>query len=97
MSGVVPVAAEISTSNGLDKVGTTTKEMDVQQEAEITINGTKLTDNESMVVRLALATFADVLATQLGFKDAGIALTDRYQADVAHVRALIDGNNPRIQ
>jgi hypothetical protein len=69
----------------------------MQQEAEITINGTKLTDNEAMVVRLALATFADVLATQLGFKDEGLALTDRYQADVAHVRALIEGGNPRTQ
>jgi len=69
----------------------------MQQEAEITVNGTKLTNNEAMVVRLAMATFADVLATQLGFKDAGIALTDQYQADVAHVRALIDGRSPRIQ
>jgi hypothetical protein len=69
----------------------------MQQEAEITVNGTKLTDNESMVVRLALATFADVLATQLGFKDDGIPLTDRYQADVARVRALIDGRMPRTQ
>jgi hypothetical protein len=69
----------------------------MQQEAEITVNGTKLADNDSMVVRLALATFADVLATQLGFKDDGIALTDRYQADVARVRALIDGRMPRTQ
>jgi hypothetical protein len=69
----------------------------MQQEAEITVNGTKLTNNEAMVVRLAMATFADVLATQLGFKDAGIALTDQYQADVAHVRVLIDGRSPRVQ
>jgi hypothetical protein len=69
----------------------------MQAEAAITINGTKLTDNEAMVVRLALATFADVLATQLGFKDEGIALTDRYQADVAHVRALIEGGTHRTQ
>jgi hypothetical protein len=69
----------------------------MQAEAAITINGTKLTDNEAMVVRLALATFADVLATQLGFKDEGIALTDRYQADVAHVRALIEGGTHHTQ
>jgi len=60
-------------------------------------NGTKLTDNESMVVRMALATFADILADGLGFKDDGIPLTDRYQADIAHVRKrdaglfLVDG------
>jgi hypothetical protein len=69
----------------------------MQEEAAIIINGTKLTDNEATVVRLAMATFADVLATQLGFKDDGIAVTDRYQADVAHVRALIDGKAPRTQ
>jgi len=69
----------------------------MQQEAETTINGSKLTDNEAMVVRLALATFADVLSTGLGFKDDGIALTDRYQADVAHVRALLEGKTPRTQ
>lgn len=50
-----------------------------------------------MVVRLAMATFADVLATQLGFKDAGITLTDRYQADVAHVRALLEIRPHRAQ
>ena len=33
-----------------------------------------------MPVRLALAKFADVLANQLGFKDDGIPLTDRYQS-----------------
>jgi hypothetical protein len=44
----------------------------MQAEAEITVNGTKLTGNESMVVRVALATFADILAEGLGFKDDGI-------------------------
>jgi len=69
----------------------------MQQEAEVIINDTKLTDNEAMVVRLALATVADVLATQLGFKDAGVALTDRYQADTAHVLTLIEGRALRTQ
>jgi hypothetical protein len=69
----------------------------MKQEAEITVNGTKLTDNEAMVVRIALATFADVLATGLGFKDDGIAVTDRYQADLAHVQALLEVNTPRTQ
>ena len=69
----------------------------MQAEAEITVNGTRLTDNESMVVRLALATFADILAEGLGFKDDGIPLTDQYQADLAHVRTLIEGGVSRTQ
>ncbi len=69
----------------------------MQTEAEITINGAKLTDNESMVVRMALATFADILADGLGFKDDGIPLTDRYQADIAHVQTLIEGGVSRTQ
>jgi len=69
----------------------------MQQEAEITVNGTRLSDNEAMVVRLALATFADIMANQLGFKDDGIPLTDRYQADTALVLALIEGKAQRTQ
>lgn len=68
-----------------------------RHEASITVNGTKLTDNEAMVIRLALATFADILANQLGFRDDGIPLTDSYQTDTAHVRALIDDRMPRTQ
>jgi hypothetical protein len=69
----------------------------MQDEATITVNGTRLTNNEARIVRLALATFADIMANQLGFKDDGIALTDRYQTDVAHVLALIEGRAPRTQ
>jgi hypothetical protein len=66
-------------------------------EASITINGTKLTDDDSRMVRLALESFADILANELGFKDEGIELTDRYQTGVARIRALIDGKAPRTQ
>jgi len=69
----------------------------VKREAEITVNGTRLTDNEAMMVQLALATFADILADQLGFKDDGIPLTDRYQSDVAHVRSLLEFRRDRTQ
>lgn len=69
----------------------------MQQEADITVNGTRLTDNEARIVRLALASFADILANELGFKDDGIALTDRYQTDTAHVIALIEGTAQRTQ
>ena len=66
------------------------------QEAAITINGTALTDNESMVVRLALTTFEDVLANELRFKDDGIPLTDRYMTEIARVRALLTRTYGRI-
>lgn len=69
----------------------------MQDEAKITVNGTGLTNNEARVVRLALTTFADILANQLGLKDDGIALTDRYQTDTSHVLALIEGRAPRTQ
>jgi hypothetical protein len=61
----------------------------MQHEAEITVNGTKLTDNESRMVRLALASFADILAND------GTELTDRYQAFVARIQALIEGRPQR--
>jgi hypothetical protein len=69
----------------------------MQDDATITINGTRLTDHESRMVRLAMASFADILANQLGFKDDGIALTDKYLADGARVRSLIDGKPSRPQ
>jgi hypothetical protein len=69
----------------------------MQQEAEITVNGTNLTNDEARVVRVALATLADALSIQLEYKDNGIPLTDQYQTDVANVRALIDGRMLRSQ
>jgi hypothetical protein len=53
-------------------------------EAEITVNGTKLRANQSKVVRLALATLADILANDFGFKDDGIPLTDQYHGRSPH-------------
>jgi hypothetical protein len=47
------------------------------------------------MVRLALASFAEIMANQLGFKDDDIPLTDQYQADTAHVLALIEGRAQR--
>jgi hypothetical protein len=37
----------------------------MQQEAEINVNGTRLTNNEARMVRLALASFADIMVNQL--------------------------------
>jgi hypothetical protein len=69
----------------------------MRQEAEITINGKRFTDSESMMVPLALAMFAEIMANQLGFMDDGIPLTDPYQTDKAHVLALIEGRAQRTQ
>ncbi len=69
----------------------------VQDEAAITVNGTRLTDSESRVIRLAMASFADILANEIVLKNDGIALTDQYRTDVALVRALIDGRAQRSQ
>jgi len=69
----------------------------MQDEATITVNGARLTDSESRVIRLAMATFADILANELAYKNEGIALTDQYRTDVALVRAIIDGKAQRTQ
>jgi len=69
----------------------------MQDEAAITVNGTRLTDSESRVIRLAMASFADILANEIVLKNDGIALTDQYRTDVALVRALIDGRAQRSQ
>ena len=69
----------------------------MQDEAAITVNGTRLTDSESRVIRLAMASFADILANEIGFKNDGTALTDQYRTDVALVRAMIDGRAQRSQ
>jgi hypothetical protein len=47
----------------------------MQDEAEITISGVKLTDAESMTVRVAIDTLANVLAEGLEEKESG-ALID---------------------
>jgi hypothetical protein len=52
----------------------------MQEEAEITINGTKLTDVESMTVRVAIDTLANVLVEGLELENDGVAFTDRYAA-----------------
>jgi hypothetical protein len=50
----------------------------MQDEAEIKVNGTRLTHDEARIVRLALESFADILENQLGFKDEGIQISDKY-------------------
>ena len=67
------------------------------QEAAITINGSTLTDTESMTVRVAIDTLANVLAEGLGLKEDGIELTDRYMASLSRIQVLLEGGTRRKQ
>jgi hypothetical protein len=69
----------------------------MQEEADITINGAKLTDAESMTVRVAIDTLANVLAEGLGFENDGIALTDRYMTSLSKIQTLLENREPRKQ
>jgi predicted RecB family endonuclease len=67
----------------------------MQDEAEITINGAKLTDVESMTVRVAIDTLANVLAEGLGLETDGIALTDRYMVSLSRIQDLLESRESR--
>lgn len=69
----------------------------MQQEAEITINGARLTDTESMTVRVAIDTLANVLAEGLGLKEDGIPLTDMYMTSLSRIQTLLENREPRKQ
>ena len=69
----------------------------MQDEAVITINGTRLSDAESMTVRLAIDTLANVLAEGLGFENDGIALTNRYTASLSRIQTLLESRETRKQ
>jgi hypothetical protein len=68
----------------------------MQDEAEITISGVKLTDAESMTVRVAIDTLANVLAE--GLKEKGSrALTDLYTASLSRIQTLLETRESRKQ
>ncbi len=69
----------------------------MQEEAEITINGSKLTDAESMTVRVAIDTLANVLAEGLGEEIEGVELTNRYIASLGRIQTLLDNRETRKQ
>jgi hypothetical protein len=69
----------------------------MQEEAEIVINGTKLLDAESMTVRVAVDTLANVLAEELNSDPEGQQLADRYMAALARIQALLENREPRKQ
>ena len=69
----------------------------MQDEAEITINGAKLTHAESMTVRVAIDTLANVLAEGLGLESDGVALTDRYMVSLSRIQDLLESRESRKQ
>ena len=68
----------------------------MHEEADITINGIRLSDAESMTVRIAIDTFANVLAEGLGEED-GVSLADRFMTSLSRIQRLLENREPRKQ
>jgi hypothetical protein len=68
----------------------------MQDEAEITISGVKLTHDESMTVRVAIDTLSNVLAEGLEEGESK-ALTDRYMKSLSRLQTLLDSRETRKQ
>jgi hypothetical protein len=69
----------------------------MQDEAEIIINGARLSDAESMTVRVAIDTLANVLAEDLGAESEGQSLAERYTASLMRIQSLIESRQARKQ
>jgi hypothetical protein len=69
----------------------------MQEEAVVTINGSKLTDMESMTVRVAIDTLANVLADGLGLEEDGAVLAERYLSSLTKIQALLENREARTQ
>ena len=69
----------------------------MQEEAEIIINGTRLSDSESMTMRVAVDTLANVLAEELGAEGDGKALADRYMTALGSIQSLLESRQTRKQ
>ena len=68
----------------------------MQDEAEITISGVKLTNAESMTVRVAIDTLANVLAEGLEENETR-AITDVYFASLSRIQRLLESRETRKQ
>jgi hypothetical protein len=68
----------------------------MQDEAEIAINGVKLSDAESMTVRVAIDTLANVLAAGIDESEAQ-ELTQVYLASLTRIQSLLESRPPRKQ
>jgi hypothetical protein len=69
----------------------------MQDEAEIIINGARLTDAEAMTVRVAIDTLANVLAEDLGAESEGQSLAERYTTSLVRIQALLESRQARKQ
>jgi hypothetical protein len=72
------------------------RRVSMKDEAEITINGTKLTDSESMTIRVAVDTLANVLAEDVA-AEGDQSVADRYMAALTNIQALLDIRQTRKQ
>lgn len=68
----------------------------MQDEAEIMISGVKLSDAESMTVRVAIDTLANVLAEGVEDQDSH-SLTELYLESLQRIQSLLDTRAPRKQ
>ena len=68
----------------------------MHDEAEIMISGVKLTDAESMTVRVAIDTLANVLAEGVAESE-GKVLADRYVESLSRIQSLLESRPPRRQ
>jgi hypothetical protein len=68
----------------------------MQEEADIAINGVRLSDSESMTVRVAIDTLANVLAAGIDETEAR-ELTEIYLASLSRIQDLLDNPPPRKQ
>jgi hypothetical protein len=68
----------------------------MQEEAEIAINGVKLSDSESMTVRVAIDTLANVLAAGIDESE-GRELTEIYLAALSSIQNLLENRPSRKQ
>jgi hypothetical protein len=68
----------------------------MQDEAVITISGVKLTHDESMTVRVAIDTLANVLAEGLEEGESK-TLTDRYMKSLSRIQTLLESREARKQ
>jgi len=69
----------------------------MQEEADIIINGTRLTDAESMTVRVAIDTLANVLADGLELEGDAPAVAERYATSLSRVQTLLFNRETRKQ
>ena len=71
----------------------------MSDEAAVTINGRRLTEDESAIMRMAVKTFTIVMAQGIEERDEGVtgALTEPYVAALVAVQKMLDIRPERIQ